>query len=49
VDEGHLVLFVRVRDAAQEQRAVDVLSRHSAYDARVHSVPDIAHAKVGAA
>lgn len=47
VDEGHLLLFVRVRDAAAEQRAIDILSRHSAYDARVHSVRDEQRAEVG--
>lgn len=40
VDEGHLLLFVRTRDAAHEKQALDILSRHSAYDVRVHSVPD---------
>jgi hypothetical protein len=49
VDEGHLLLFVRVRDAAQEKQAIDILSRHSAYDARVHSVPDDEDANAGAA
>jgi hypothetical protein len=40
VEEGHLLLFVRARDTAHEKQAVDILSRHSAYDARIHSVPD---------
>lgn len=40
VDEGHLLLFVRTRDATREKQAVKILSRHAAYDARVHSVRD---------
>lgn len=38
VDEGHILLFVRVHDAAEEVKAVDILSRHGGYDARVHEV-----------
>jgi hypothetical protein len=40
VDEGHLLLFVRTRDATHEKLAIEILSRHSAYDARIHSAPD---------
>lgn len=40
VDEGHLLLFVRTHDAAEEKLAVEILSRHSAYDPRIHSVLD---------
>jgi hypothetical protein len=40
VDEGHLLLFVRTRDPAREKQATEILARHSAYDPRVHSVPD---------
>lgn len=39
VDEGHL-LFVRTHGAEEAQRAVVILSKHSACDARVHTVPD---------
>lgn len=35
VDEGHLLLFVRTRDDASEARAVDILTRHGAFEARV--------------
>jgi hypothetical protein len=40
VDEGHLLLFVRTRDGAPEKLALEILTRHAAYDARIHSVPD---------
>ena len=39
VDEGHLLLFVRTRDADHEQLAVDILGRHSPIEARVVSAP----------
>jgi hypothetical protein len=39
VDEGHLLLFVRTRDAQLEQKAVAILSKHCAFDPRVYSVP----------
>ena len=39
VGEGHLLLFVRTRDAALEKRASEILSKHSAYDVRIYSVP----------
>ncbi len=39
VDEGHLLLFVRTKNAEQEKQAIEILSRHSAFDARVHTVP----------
>lgn len=38
VDEGHLVLFVRTADQEKEKLAIDVLSRHAAFDPRVYSV-----------
>jgi hypothetical protein len=34
VDEGHLLLFVRTRDADEETRAKEVLSKHAALDVR---------------
>ena len=33
VDEGHLLLFVRTRDAEREAKAVEILSKHCAFDA----------------
>ena len=38
VDEGHLVLFVRTKDAEQEQRALEILKQHAAFDPRIHTV-----------
>lgn len=38
VDKGHLLLFVRVSSPEEERQAVEILSRHAAYDARVHEV-----------
>jgi len=38
VDEGHLLLFVRVRNPEEEANAIRILSRHAGYDARVHEV-----------
>lgn len=40
IEEGHLLLFVRTRDAEDEERAVRILSTHSGFDVRVHKVPD---------
>jgi hypothetical protein len=39
LEKGGLLLWVRTRDADHEKRAVEVLSRHSAHDIHVHSVP----------
>jgi len=39
LDHGGLVLWVRTRDAAHEQRAVDILRRHSAHDVHLHDLP----------
>ena len=39
VNEGHFLLFVRTLDKTHEEMAVKILSRHSAYDPRVHTVP----------
>lgn len=38
VDEGHLLLFVRVDDREQEDRVMEILRRDSAYDPRVYTV-----------
>jgi hypothetical protein len=36
---GGVLLWVRTKDPAAEQRACDVLRRHSAHDVHVHEVP----------
>jgi hypothetical protein len=42
VDEGHLLLFVRTEDTKQENNAIKIMSKHSAFDPRIHTVPGIA-------
>jgi hypothetical protein len=39
LDHGGLLLWVRTRDAIHEQRAVDILRRHSGRDVHVHDIP----------
>jgi len=39
IDHGGLLLWVRTRDTNAEERATDILKRHSARDAHVHTVP----------
>lgn len=39
IDKGGLLLWVRVRDKEHEQRAVEILNRHSAEDVHVHELP----------
>jgi outer membrane lipoprotein SlyB len=39
IDKGGLLLWVRSRDRAHEERAVAVLNRHSAGDVHVHDLP----------
>jgi hypothetical protein len=39
VDRGHLLLFVRTRDAARESKAVEVLSKHSGYNPHIIEIP----------
>jgi hypothetical protein len=39
VDEGHILLFVRLPQGAREQLAKDILARHNATDVKVHVVP----------
>ncbi|MBL8660394.1 MAG: hypothetical protein JNM75_11640 [Rhodospirillales bacterium] len=39
IDKGGLLLWVRLRDPAHEERAVAVLNRHSADDVHVHDLP----------
>jgi hypothetical protein len=39
LDCGGLLLWVNVRDAEHEERALEILSRHSAHDVHVHEFP----------
>jgi hypothetical protein len=39
IDKGGLLLWVRTWDGAQEERARDILSRHSAHDVHIHDLP----------
>ena len=39
VDEGHLLLFVRTQDHKEEAKAVEILSKHGAYEAKVYEAP----------
>lgn len=38
VDEGHLLLFVTTKDSEHEKKAVEIMSKHSAFDPRIHTV-----------
>jgi hypothetical protein len=40
LDRGGLLLWVRTPDAEHENRALDILKRHSADDVHVHELPD---------
>lgn len=39
VDEGRMLLFVRIVDPAREQQAMDILTRHSGIDVKMYEVP----------
>ena len=39
IDRGGLLLWVRTRRATDEQRAVDILKRHSCGEVHVHALP----------
>jgi outer membrane lipoprotein SlyB len=39
VDEGHVLLFVRMADSAREQQAMNILNRHFAVDVKMYEVP----------
>jgi hypothetical protein len=39
-----VLLWVRLRDTEAEQRALDILRRHSAHDVHVHDIPATAGA-----
>jgi len=41
LDEGGLLLWVKVGDETRERTAIDILSRHSADDVHVHELPDL--------
>ena len=40
LDRGGLLLWVRTWDKADEKRATEILSKHSAHDVHVHGRPD---------
>lgn len=37
--EGHLLLFVRTNDPERERIALEILTKHGAFDARMYEVP----------
>jgi hypothetical protein len=39
IDRGGLLLWVRTRHTTDEQRAVDILKRHSGGEVHVHALP----------
>ena len=39
LDKGGLLLWVRIRDGDHEQRAMEILGKHSADDVHVHDIP----------
>jgi hypothetical protein len=39
LDHGGLLLWVRTADRAAEQRALEILARHSAQDVHIHELP----------
>jgi len=39
LDHGGLLLWVRTRNAEREQRAADILKKHSSRDVHVHGIP----------
>lgn len=41
LDHGGLLLWVRTRDKEHEQRATEILSRHSAHDVHTHALPSV--------
>jgi hypothetical protein len=40
LEKGGILVWVRTRDSEHEERAQDVLSRHSAFDVHIHGIPD---------
>lgn len=43
LDRGGILLWVRTRDTEHEERARDILSRHSGEDVHIHGIPDHAN------
>lgn len=43
VEEGHLLLFVRTKDAEREKAALSILSRHGAFNAKVYQASTTKH------
>jgi hypothetical protein len=39
IDQGGLLLWVQTKDAEAEERAVDIMKRHSSRDVHVHALP----------
>jgi hypothetical protein len=39
LEHGGFLLWVRTTDSAHEQRAVDILKKHSGRDAHIHAIP----------
>jgi hypothetical protein len=39
VDEGHILLFVRITDTDREQQAMNILIRHCGVDVKVYEIP----------
>jgi hypothetical protein len=39
LEHGGLLLWVRTRDAAHEQHAVDILKKHAGREVHVHAIP----------
>jgi hypothetical protein len=44
LDRGGVLLWVHLRDATAEERALDVLRRHGARDVHMHDIPATAGA-----
>jgi len=44
IDRGGVLVWVRLRGADAEQRALDILRRHAAHDVHVHDIPATAGA-----
>jgi outer membrane lipoprotein SlyB len=42
VDEGHILLFVRLADAAREQQVLDILTRQNGIEVKMYEVPFVA-------
>jgi hypothetical protein len=40
LEKGGILVWVRTRDSAHEEKAKEILSRHSAFDVHIHSIPD---------